>query len=772
MDKTYNPKEHEKKIYEMWETSNVFSPKIPLEKKALRVGDPPGRRPFTIILPLPNANDPMHMGHALFTIQDIMIRYHRMLGDPTLWLPGGDHAGIETQFVFEKHLKEEGKSRFDFDRETLYKKIKEYSDKNKDLNKNQMKLLGFSMDWSRYHYSLEPEIVEKVLATFRKLHDDGLVYRGERIVNYCTFCGTAFSELEVEYKEKDDFLYFLDYKSIKIATTRTETIFADVAVAFNPKDKRYQGLIGKTATIPLIDIKIPIISDDNIDIKFGTGALKVTPAHDPLDFEIGVKNSLKTISIIQTNGQLSDNPRVPQELRGLYVNQAREKTLELLTKAGALIKKEPLKHSVGTCYKCGRTIEPLVIPQWFVKTKPLAKPAIDAIKKGKTKIFPKKRFEKLYFDWMENIRDWNISRQIVWGPRIPVWYCLECNPDIQINFIDKNKSVVFGSYKDLVNNYSFEIIANGLQTISAPKDANYHLSDNNCPRCGSAHVLQETDTFDTWFLSGQWPLTTLGINVNSPENSSPDFKYFYPTSVLDTLWDILFFWVGRMMMLGIYLTGKAPFDVVHIHSRVVDKFGKKMSKSKGNVVDPITVVNQHGADALRWALVVGIAPASDIAISDEKIIGARNFANKLWNMSRFINMKLQDSGIKSYDNLPSYEDNNKDLNSDDKKIIKKLKAIIKTVTENIEGYKFGLAAEKLYGFVWHDFADSYIESTKERLASCDKTPLIVLRHVLYNSLKLLHPFMPFVTEAIWQEMNDQRKHSDKMLIESKWPEIK
>jgi len=758
MDKVFDQKKYEEKIYSMWEKSGVFSPKINQKRK-----------PFTVILPLPNANDPMHMGHALFTVEDIMVRYHRMLGDPTLWLPGGDHAGIETQYVFEKHLASEGKSRFDFDRKTLYKMIWDFCDKNKDLNKNQMKLLGFSMDWSRYHYSLEPRIVAKVLKTFKKLHDDGLVYRGERIVNYCTRCGTAFSDLEVVYKEQNSFLYYLDYGPVQIATTRPETIFADVAVAVNPKDKRYNNLVGKKATIPLINFKIPIITNENIDIKFGTGALKVTPAHDTLDYEIGVKNNLQIISIIEQTGRIKSDPRVPDEIQGLYVNKARQKTLELLEQNGKLVKKEPLTHSVGVCYKCSNVIEPMIIPQWFVKTKPLAAPAIAAVKKGKTKIFPKKRFEKLYFDWMENIIDWNISRQVVWGPRIPVWYCFNCNSQIQISFINKNKECVKGVYETLSQRYSFDEISGGLQSILAPKNASYQLDNKRCHKCGSDKLLQETDTFDTWFLSGQWPLTTLGIDVDNIKKSSEDFKYFYPTSVLDTLWDILFFWVGRMMMFGLYLTNDVPFRVVHIHARVVDQFGKKMSKSKGNVVDPIVMVDKYGADALRWALVAGVGPASDIAISDDKVKGARNFANKIWNISRFIDMKLKDAAVEDYKSIPEFSDKMKGVSPNDKKIVEKLNKIINLTSKYLEGYKFGLASEKLYAFVWHDFADKYLESVKKRLETNDLVPLSVLRHVLFNTLKLLHPFIPFVTESIWQELKSQRKSPDIMLVASSWP---
>lgn len=704
MDPKYNHTKVEEKIYKMWENGKYFEPAPPSGR---------GRgKPFTIILPLPNANDPMHMGHCLFTVEDILIRYHRMKGEPTLWLPGGDHAGIETQFVFEKHLAKEGKSRFDFDRDTLYKMIWDFAESNKDLNKSQMKRMGFSLDWSRYHYSLEPQIVEMVFETFRKLFNDGLIYRGEKIVNYCTKCGTGFSELEVDHEEKQDFLYYLDYGAITIATTRPETIFADVAVAVSPKDKKYKTLIGKKATIPLIDVEIPIITDGNIETDFGTGALKVTPGYDPVDFEIGQKNNLETIIIINRRGRLVENPRVPQELVGLNIKQARAKTVELLKAAGKLIKDEPLTHTVGICYRCKNTIEPMVIPQWFVKIKPLAEKAVEAVRLGRTKIFPKKRFEKLYFDWMENIRDWNISRSIVWGPRIPIWYCLDCNPSMTVDKI-------------------------------ANKDATYQLENDVCKICGGKNLIQETDTFDTWFLSGQWPINTLKCHPG-------DFERFYPTTVLDTMWDILFFWVGRMMMFGLYLTDKVPFEVVHLHARVVDKLGQKMSKSKGNVMDPIPMIDLYGADALRMALVIGVAPASDIAISEEKIKGLRNFANKLWNIGRFIIL----------------DENKKNLQKKSKQdlaIESLVKVAIKKTTEDLENYKFGIASERLYDAVWHQFADIYIENYKKELVSYS-----VLKDSFDIFLKLLHPFMPFVTEEIWSLM--PRKNTLPLII-SPWPRV-
>lgn len=485
MDKVYKHKEFEEKIYSFWEKGEYFTPKI--QK---------GKRPFTIILPPPNANAPLHMGHAMYVVEDILVRYHRMKGEPTLFLPGTDHAGIETQYVFEKKLKSEGKSRFDFDRKTLYQMINDYVEENRGIAKEQMKKLGFSLDWTREKYTLDPEILKTVLKTFKKLYQDGLIYRAEKIVNYCTHCGTAFSELEVVHEEKDEFLYYLDYGSIQIATTRPETIFADVAVAVNPKDKRYKNLVGKKAVVPLINKEVPIIADQAIEIDFGTGALKVTPAHDQTDFEIGERHNLPKISCISPEGKMIN---VPSQITGLPVSQAKQKTIELLKFSGKLVKTEPLRHAVGLCYRCKNPIEPLLVPQWFVKIAPLAKPAIEVVKKNKIKIFPN-RFKKLYLQWMENIHDWNISRQVVWGPQIPAWYCLDCNPEIKINFLDRNRNQVLGTWKDLKNKYSFEEIKNGLQTLTAPVEASFEKEElKKCPKCGNSHFLQETDTFDTWF---------------------------------------------------------------------------------------------------------------------------------------------------------------------------------------------------------------------------------------------------------------------------------
>jgi len=757
MDKSYSSAT-ESDIYQSWEKSGAFTPKIDKKKE-----------PYSIILPLPNANDPMHMGHALFTIQDILIRYHRMLGQPTLWLPGGDHAGIETQFVFEKMLQKEGKSRFDFDRQTLYQMIWDFVEKNRTLNQFQMKKLGFSMDWTRYHYSLEPQIVDNVLATFKKLYDDGLIYRDEKIVNYCTFCGTSFSNLEVNHKSVDSHLWYINYGPLTVATTRPETMLGDTAVAVNPKDKRYKNLIGKKILLPLVNREIPIIGEETIDIKFGTGAVKVTPSHSPEDYDIAKKHGLEFIRIFDFDGKSNQN--VPEKYRGLFPNQVRQLVIDDLTAAGLMAKIESYSHEVGHCYRCGRPIEPITAPQWYVKIAPLAGPAIKAAKDGDVKFFPT-RFKKTYIDWMENIRDWNISRQIVWGPRIPAWYCLDCNPEIKINFLDKNKNIVTGFYRDLKEKYSFAEIKDGLQSMLAPVEATYQIEKSDlCSHCHSKALLQETDTFDTWFLSGQWPLSTLGFNPKDPSKSSTDFDYFYPTTVMDTLWDILFFWVARMIMFGLYLTKKVPFKTVHLHSRVVDAKGQKMSKSKGNVIDPLVMTEKYGTDALRMSLVYGIAPASDFVVSEDKIRAQRNFVNKIWNASRFVlmiidkfpNKKSPRSSVA--DPRGAGKGDLEGLDPADKAILTSLNKIISSTTTDINRYHFGQASENLYQFFWHDFCDVYIEKAKDR--GEDVVP--VLLTVLITSLKLLHPFIPFVTESVYQILREKMTLDEDQLITSSWP---
>ncbi|MCL4360297.1 valine--tRNA ligase [Patescibacteria group bacterium] len=770
MEKTYNPNDAEKRIYRMWEDGGYFTPRMTR-----------GKPPFSILLPLPNANDPMHMGHAMFTVQDILIRYHRMLGNPTLWLPGGDHAGIETQYVFEKKLAKEGKSRFQFDRETLYRMIEAFVEQNKNINRDQMKRLGFSMDWTRYRYSLDPDIVAVVCDTFRKLHADGLVYRDARLVNYCTKDGTGFSDLEVKYVERTDPLYYIKYGPFTIATVRPETKFRDTALAVNPKDKRYKNIIGKAYDIPglLGPIHMTVIPDPEVDMSFGTGIMKVTPAHDPHDFDLGKKFNLPVTPIITHLGRMDfswflakrdGDPKFrarAEKYHNKKVAEARLLMIEDLKEDGLLVKTdEEYSHRIGTCYRCGSILEPLPIPQWYVRTKTLAMPAIQAVRAGKTKIVPKKRFEKLYFDWLKNITDWNISRQIVWGPRIPVWYCLDCNSQISLTFVDADGNKITGRAGELLKTHTFSGIEKGLQSLSAPLGASYSL-DSHCGACHGDHILQETDTFDTWFLSSQWPITTLGY----PDGR--DFRYFYPTSVLDTMWDILFFWVARMMMMGLYRTGKVPFQVIHLHSRVVDAHGQKMSKSKGNVMNPIDMVEKYGADALRFALVFGAAPGSDIAISEDKIRGMRNFANKLWNIGRFITFAIQSiekprDGQSAGVPIPFYDETmHKGLkNPGDTRMISELNMLVAGVTHHLERYRFSDAAQSLYDFTWHRLADTYLEENKSRYQNGDREALAVLRHVYLTILKLLHPFMPFVTEEVWSMI--PRKHTEPLIV-SRWP---
>ena len=753
----------------MWEKGGYFTPNLP-------AGGDKKKKPFSILLPLPNANDPMHMGHAMFVVQDILVRYHRMKGDPTLWLPGGDHAGIETQYVFEKYLAKTEKSRFDFDRETLYSMIAEFVERNKNINRDQMKRLGFSLDWTRYHYSLEPQIIKTVFETIYKLYADGLVYRDDRLVNYCTKCGTSYSDLEIKYVERIDPLYYIKYGPFILATVRPETKFGDTAVAVNPKDKRYKKWIGKKIEVEglLGTFKIKVIADDAIDKNFGTGVAKVTPYHDMKDFEIWKRHKHKMPDpkqIIGFNGKLT---HATGTYEGLNIKAAREK---IVTDLGPLIDHidTAYTHSVATCYKCGTTVEPLPLPQWYVKTKPVAEKAIQAVKVGKTKIVPLKRFEKMYFDWMNNILDWNISRQIVWGPRIPAWYKVDGQEKrIWVSFLDKNKKLQQGTIDQYYQNgTTLNEIKQGIQRVMVPiyekheNQPDIHIGET-APLEGN--WIQETDTFDTWFLSSQWPITTLGF----PD--SEDFKYFYPTSVLDTMWDILFFWVARMMMMGLYRTGNVPFEVIHLHSRVVDAHGQKMSKSKGNVMNPIELVDKYGADALRFALIFGAAPGSDIAISDDKARGMRNFANKLWNIGRFIRMNLESQKSPSFAKATvdkkvksqKYDENmHKELkNPNDKRIISEVNMLVAGVTKDMEKFHFSDASQKIYDFAWHTLADVHIEKNKERFKEGNVQALAVLLHVFNIILKLLHPFMPFVTEEIWATLPHEEKTP---LIISRWP---
>ena len=698
MDKQYKHNEYEEDIYKRWEKSEAFV------AKAAK-----GKKPYSIIMPPPNANDPLHIGHARFvTISDIIARYWRMNGREVLWLPGADHAGIETQYVFEKKLKEKGNSRFDYDRETLYKMIWDYVQENRGTMEEQMKRLGASADWTREKFTLDPEIVEIVYKTFKKLYDDGYVYRGERMVNYCPRCGTSFSELEVNHIERTDNMYYLDYGTLTIATTRPETIFADVAVAVNPTDKRYKSLIGKTAIIPIINREIPIISDSLVEKDKGTGALKITPAHDPTDFEIGQKHKLATISVVDMEGRMVGTPT---EFVGMKAENARRAVSEKLEKEGKLVKTEKIKHVVGVCYRDKGLIEPMISKQWFIKTEELAKEVLEAIRSKKVKLMPKKQ-EKIAVHWLKNIKDWNISRQIVWGIRIPAWRCDKCLE---------------------------WMITDGEE----PKE---------CKQCGHEKLTQDQDTFDTWFSSGQWPFATLQTTEKG------DFDYFYPTNVMITAYEILFFWVIRMIMFGIYRTGKVPFRDVLLYGLVRDREGLKISKSKGNVIDPLEMTDKYGADALRMGLVWGALIENDISLSEDNIRGQRNFANKIWNVSRFILTDKTGALVKINKKVAKP----KVKNQDDKLVIEKLNKTTKKISGLIEKYRLNEAAEELYDFVWNSLASEYLEKTKDRRA--DAQP--VLEYVLYRTLKVAHPFMPFVTEAIWKE---SFSYENGLLAEESWP---
>lgn len=695
MDKIYDHKKVEESIYKQWEEKGYFQPEVHPEGK-----------PYSIILPPPNANGDLHFGHAMYTVEDILIRYHRMKGEAALWLPGTDHAGIETQFVYEKKLQNEGKSRFDYDQETLYKMIWEYVEQNKGRIQNQLRKLGFSLDWSREKYTLDPDIVAFVHKTFKKMYDDGFVYRDYRLVNYCTKDGTSFSDLEVVYEERKDPLYYIKYGPLVLATTRPETKFGDTGVGVHPKDKRYKEYVGREIEIETVlgKAKIKVVADEAVDPEFGTGVVKVTPAHDFADFEIAQRHGLPLKQVIGFDGKLNEHAG---KFAGMLVKHARKAIVEEMQKKGLIEKiDENYVHRIGFCYKCKTVLEPLPREQWFVKVEKLKKEAMQAVKDEQIKIFPK-TFENHYFQWMENLRDWNISRQIVWGIRIPAW---------------RNK-----------------------------KTNEWMVTDGEAPTGGEWE--QDTDTFDTWFSSGQWPFVTL-------QTGKPgDFEKFYPTSVMETAYDILQAWVSRMIMLGLYMTGEKPFNDVLFHGIVNDPYGKKMSKSKGNVVNPLELIDIYGADAVRFALIYGNATGNDQSLSYPMLDGARKFTNKLWNMARFVEMNKV-SGIKyqvlSIEELGKFADD-----SVDKEWVTKVGDLVGEITKYLENYQFNLAAERLYEFAWHEFADKYIENVKSRINGNSYLILTTLYSIL---LKLLHPFMPFVTEELYRQL-----HGEGMLIIAPWP---
>lgn len=698
MEKVYDHKKVEDNIYKKWEKRGYFKPEV----------NPDGDS-YSIILPPPNANAPLHFGHAMYVIEDILIRYKRMKGFSALWLPGADHAGFETQFVYEKHLATEGKSRFDFDRETLFKNIWDFVQNNRGGMENQLRKLGFSLDWSRLKFTMDEDIVKIVHKNFKKLFDDGLVYRAERLVNYCTFDGTSFSDLEVVYEDRVSPLYYIKYGPLVLATTRPETKFGDTAVAVNPKDERYKEYVGKEIEIETVlgKAKIKVIADDYVDPEFGTGVVKITPAHDFNDFEVGKRHNLESRQVIGFDGKMN---HFAGEFEGLYAKQARAKIVEKMQEKGLIERiDENYQNRVALCYKCKNVIEPLPLEQWFVKMEPLAKPAIEAVKNGDIKIYPKS-FEKLYFQFLENIRDWNISRQVVWGIRIPAFKCEKCS--------------------------KWTVVSEG--------------TPDKCEACGENGLVQDSDTFDTWFSSSQWPFATL--------QTTSDFEKFYPTSVMETGYDILRWWVARMVMMGIYATGKVPFKNIVLHGLVNDPLGKKMSKSKGNVVNPLELADEYGADAVRFALVYGTALGNDQSLSYPKLEASRRFTNKLWNMARFIEMKQESkimNQVLSIEELKKTAENEKD-----REWVGKIEDLVTEVTKNMEDYQFNQVSEKLYEFVWHEFADKYIEDVKSRI---DENSYLILSSLYIILLKLLHPIMPFVTEEIYGKFND------KPLIIADWP---
>ncbi len=725
MDKAYDHS-HEDEIYHKWESSKAFEPN--------KTG-----KTFTIIMPPPNANDPLHVGHAMFiAIEDILIRYHRMKGDSSLWVPGTDHAGIETQFVFEKKLAKKDQSRFNFDRDTLYKMIWDYVQDNSGGAVSQMKRLGASADWSRFTFTLEPKVINFVYDTFIKLHNDKLIYREEKLVNYCVKCGTGYSELEIEYEERNDPLYYVRYPLVEnndefvvVATVRPEPIFADTHLAVNPTDIDKKQLIGRKVLNPMTGATMEIIADEFVDPAFGTGVVKMTPAHDATDWAVAEKYNLPKNRAITMQGRLTDGAG---QFAGLKVVEARKQIVQFLKEKGLIEKiDEKYTHRIATCYRDHSVIEPMPLPQFFISVKPLTKKALESLDKKEVKIYGAGR-EKILRNWLTNLRDWNVSRQIVWGIRIPVWYQTSKNSNIIVSFLNEQKEKVTGELHEVLNTYSLADISKGLQSLTAPKDAEFVVSKDS----PGEEYIQESDTFDTWFSSGQWPVVTLKTG------QAGDFEKFYPTNVMETAYEILPFWIMRMLMLGLYLTGEVPFKEVYLHGLVRDAQGRKMSKSVGNVVNPIDLVEKYGADALRMALVMGSTPGQDKSVGEQAIKGMRNFSNKIWNASRF---------IKDFEGVaPKNTEYNLWLNT-----------VVKETTTHLEKLRVGQSAEQLYNEFWHGYCDNWIEKAKQGVVGKKQ-----MEDGLLVFLKLLHPTMPFVTESCYQAVFAKRE-SD-LLITSDWPQ--
>ena len=701
--KTYEPGKIETKWYDFWLKQGYFTPKID-----------PKRKPFVVIMPPTNVTGELHLGHALTaTLEDIMVRWHRMKGEPTLWLPGTDHAGIATQVVVEWQLAKQGQTREGIGRERFTKLTWEWANRSRENIRRQHQLLGASCDWTREKFTLDEGPNKAVRTAFVHLYDKGLIYRGERMINWCPRCRTALSDLEVEHKDIVGHLYYVRYPLaqgkgfVTVATTRPETFLGDTAVAVNPKDKRYKKLTGKNVTLPIIDKEIPIIADEAVDISFGTGALKITPAHDPADFEVAQKHNLPLVDIMNPDATMNENAGPYQ---GLERFACRDKVLVDLKDRGLLERIEPYSHSVGHCGRCQTMIEPKVSVQWFVKTQPLAKAAVEVVKEGRVTIIPE-RFTKIYFDWMENIRDWCISRQLWWGHRIPVWYCEDC--------------------------------ARVTAAVDEPAV---------CIHCGSKRIVQDPDVLDTWFSSALWPHSALGW----PEDTA-DLRHFYPGSVLETGYDIVFFWVARMIMMGLEDTGEIPFHTVYLHGLIRDESGEKMSKVRGNVINPSDAIGKYGVDALRFALTAGTSPGNDTNLGKGKLESSRNFVNKLWNASRFILQSLNAEGLEPQ----TLEVQSQRI--EDRWIDSQLNRLIRSVTELMDNFQFGEAEQQIYDFVWSKFCDWYIEIAKTRLhGQSTPSPLPLLANTLERALRLLHPFMPFVTEELWQSLKQRLPDKDQM----------
>ena len=708
IEKIYNPKDVEDRIYSNWVDKKYFSAKADPDKK-----------PFTIVIPPPNVTGQLHMGHALDeTLQDILIRYKRMMGYSALWIPGTDHAGIATQIKVEETLRnEQGLTRYDLGREKFLEKVWDWKKLYGSRIINQLKKLGSSCDWDRERFTMDEGCSKAVREVFVNLYNKGLIYQGSRIINWCPHCTTALSDAEVEYTEQDGHFWHIKYpvkdsnEYVIIATTRPETLLGDTAVAVHPDDERYKNLVGKMLILPLVNREIPVIADEYVDKDFGTGAVKITPAHDPNDFEVGLRHNLEQIKVLNDDATINS---YGGKYEGMDRYEARKAMVDDLDKLGLLVKVEEHKHNVGQCYRCSTTVEPITSKQWFVKMKPLAKEAIRVVKDKEVKFVPES-FSKIYLNWMENIHDWCISRQLWWGHRIPAFYCDKCG-----------------------------------ETVVSKTDV------DTCPKCGG-HLRQDEDVLDTWFSSALWPFSTLGW-----PDKTEDLEYFYPTSVLVTGYDIIFFWVARMIFSACEHTGKPPFEHVFIHGIVRDSQGRKMSKSLGNGIDPLKVIEKYGADALRFTLATGNSPGNDMRYYESRVEASRNFANKIWNASRFLLMNISIDKIE----LPSLEN----LKIEDKWILNKYNRLVKEVSANLEKFELGVAASKLYDFIWDDYCDWYIELVKPRLYEKDgvgyETAQSVLAYVLLNTLKLLHPFMPFITEEIFTHLPT----GEESIMISKWPE--